>query len=341
MTEPHDLRKTLIRVSSGTDLTADEVTEVIGAIMDGRCDPAQIASLLTALRMKGETVDEITGAARSMRQRAAKIPVTGRLLDTCGTGGDGLHTFNVSTATAIVAAACGVRVAKHGNRSVSSKSGSADLLEALGVRIDLTPKQVAGCIDQVGIGFCFAPLIHGAMKHAVPVRRALGFRTIFNLLGPLTNPAGAEYQLLGANNRETAEKLARALAQLETKTSLVVSGADGLDELSLWGDTTVFVVTPGHVEAEIWSAADFGLEACEVQELKVASAAESAEMVRGVLTNGDSAARRIVTMNTAAALFVLGEVSTLKEGAIRVTEVLDSGRGNATLENLIQASHDA
>lgn len=341
MTDTYDLRETLVRVSAGSDLSSDEMSTVIGAVMDGKCDPVQIGSLLTALRMKGETVDEVAGAAASMRQRATKIPATGKFLDTCGTGGDGLHTFNISTATAIVAAACGVKVAKHGNRSVSSKSGSADVLEALGVRIDLTPDQVATCIDEVGIGFCFAPLIHGAMKHAVPVRRALGFRTIFNLLGPLTNPAGAEYQLLGANNLATAEKLANALSQLGTQKSLVVSGANGLDEISLWGDTTVFVVTAGGVETQTWNADVFGLKSGSVEELKVGSAVESAEMVRGVLTNGDSAARRIVIMNAAAALLVLGEVDTLPVGVKRVTEVLDSGQGRATLEKLIECSAGA
>ncbi len=338
MIDPYDLRETLIQVSAGTDLSSDEMSTVIGAIMDGRCDPVQIGSLLTALRMKGETVEEVAGAAASMRQRATKIPATGRFLDTCGTGGDGLHTFNISTATAIVAAACGVKVAKHGNRSVSSKSGSADVLEALGVRIDLTPEQVATCIDEVGIGFCFAPLIHGAMKHAVPVPRALGFRTIFNLLGPLTNPAGAGFQLLGANNLATAEKLANALARLGTEKSLVVSGADGLDEISLWGSTTVFVVTAGNVEREIWDAGSFGLKSGSVDELRVESAAESAEMVRQVLTNGDSAPRRIVMMNAAAALLVLGEVGSLSDGVNRVTGALNSGAGSATLEKLIECS---
>lgn len=338
MTDNFDLRKTLIHVSSGNDLSSAEMSLVIGAIMDGRCDPVQIGSLLTAMRMKGETVEEVAGAAASMRERATKIPATGKFLDTCGTGGDGLHTFNISTATAIVAAACGAKVAKHGNRSVSSKSGSADVLEALGVRIDLTPEQVAGCIDEVGIGFCFAPLIHGAMKHAVPVRQALGFRTIFNLLGPLTNPANAGYQLLGANSLATAEKLANALVQLGTEKSLVVSGADGLDEISLWGETTVFVVTAGNVKTETWNAGSFGLEPGGVDGLKVASASESAEMVRGVLTNGDSSARRIVTMNAAAALMVLGEVETLSEGVNRVMDALESGAGSATLEKLIEYS---
>ena len=337
----HDIRNTLIAVSGGQDLSSDEMADVIGAIMDGRVEPMQIASLLTALKIKGEVVDEIAGAARAMRERATRIPVSGSLLDTCGTGGDGLHTFNISTATAIVAAACGVRVAKHGNRSVSSSSGSADVLEALGVRIDLTPDQVAKCIDEVGIGFCFAPLIHGAMKHAVPVRRSLGFRTIFNLLGPLTNPAGAEFQLLGANNVETAEKLARALAQLGTARSFVVSGGQGLDELSLWGDTTVFAVENDSVETITWNAATFGLESCAVADLVVSSAEQSAEMVRSVLTNGDSPARRIVTMNTAAALLVTGAVSDPISGVETVTECLDSGAGSATLEKLIEHSLSA
>lgn len=345
MTEPselHDIRETLAHVCGGRDLSPEAASDVIGSIMDGHCEPSQIAALLTGLRMKGEAVAEIAGAARSMRERATKIPVpsTG-LLDTCGTGGDGLHTFNISTATALVAAAAGVPVAKHGNRSVSSSSGSADVLEALGVCIDLTPEEVAACISEVGIGFCFAPLVHGAMKHAVPIRRALGFRTIFNLLGPLTNPASAEHQLLGANNRQTAEQLAQALSQLGTQRSLVVSGADGLDECSLWGETTVFVVSGGKVEQQVWTAETFGLTGCDVSELRVSSAAESAEMVRGVLTNGDSAARRIVMMNTAAALIAVGRVTDPLEGVQRVRETLETGQANATLEKLIQWTADA
>ncbi|MFK7821261.1 MAG: anthranilate phosphoribosyltransferase [Planctomycetaceae bacterium] len=336
-----DIRKTLIRASSGEDIAAEELTECFRNIMQGQCEPTQIASLLTALRMKGETKDEIAAAASVMRECATKIPVTdSNVLDTCGTGGDGLHTFNISTATAIVAAACGVPVAKHGNRSVSSSSGSADVLEALGVRIDLSPDQVADCIKDVGIGFCFAPLIHGAMKYAVPVRKALGFRTIFNLLGPLTNPAGAEVQLLGANNVQTAEKLAEALAILGSKKSLVVSGADGLDELSLWGDTTVFIVTPHGVQQETWNANRFGLESCNVSELQVSSAQESAEVIRSVLTNGDSAVRRIVTMNAAAALLAFGQVETPIDGVQVVSDTLDSGAANATLEKLIQWTND-
>jgi anthranilate phosphoribosyltransferase len=336
-----DIKETLIRASAGKDIPAEELASCFRLIMHGKCEPAQIAGLLTALRMKGETKDEIAAAATVMRECATKIPVAdSNLLDTCGTGGDGLNTFNISTATAIVAAACGVPVAKHGNRSVSSSSGSADVLEALGVRIDLDPQQVATCIDNVGIGFCFAPLIHGAMKYAVPVRKALGFQTVFNLLGPLTNPAGAQVQLLGANKVKTAEKLAHALAMLGSKHSLVVSGADGLDELSLWGKTTVFIVTDGAVRKEMWNAEKFGLETGDVSELRVSSAVESARMIQAVLTNGDSAARRIVTMNAAAALVAFGQVDTPIKGVQVVTDCLDSGKAYATLEKLIQWTND-
>lgn len=340
--EPFDLRDVLRRVSAAENLSEDEMSAVMGAIMDGRCDPLQISGLLTALAMKGESDSEVAGAARSMRERVTRIPTSAAgLLDTCGTGGDGLHTFNISTATAIVAAAAGMRVAKHGNRSVSSSSGSADVLEALGVKIDLTPEQVGACIAEIGIGFCFAPLLHGAMKYAVPVRRALGFRTIFNLLGPLTNPAAAEHQLLGANNVETAEKLAHALAALGTAQSVVVAGADGLDECSLWGETQVFVVTTGNVERRVWTPGDFGLAPCTVAELRVSSAAESAEVVRGVLTNEDTAARRVVIMNTGAALFASERVSTPAEGAELALEAILSGAARATLEKLISWTTNA
>ncbi len=348
MSEPDDsfdLRADLARLVSGDDLSADRAGQIIGAIMDGRCADMQVASLLTALHMKGESAEEIVGAARAMRSRATSIPVTlGGLLDTCGTGGDGLHTFNISTATAIVAASAGVPVAKHGNRSVSSSSGSADVLETLGVRIDLTPNDVARCIEAVGIGFCFAPLVHGAMRHAVPVRRAIGFRSIFNLLGPLTNPAGAEFQLLGANGPDQAKKLATALASLGVHRALVVSGADGLDELSSWGESVVFDVAGGAVRRRVWTPAVFGLPVTDVNELRVSDAMQSAEMIRSVLTNGDSPGRPIVLMNSAAALLAAGQATGPEEGVRMAAEAIDSGAARATLEKLAswtQAAADA
>ncbi|MDA1016278.1 MAG: anthranilate phosphoribosyltransferase, partial [Planctomycetota bacterium] len=263
----------LERLLDQQELSEDAVRLLIGAVMDGESTPVQTAALLTALRIKGETEAEIAGAARAMHERAARIqPSRTGLLDTCGTGGDNHHTFNISTATALVIAGVGVPVAKHGNRSVSSSSGSADVLEALGVNVELTPDLVAECIDEVGIGFCFARVHHAAMKHAAPIRKELVFRTIFNLLGPLTNPAGAEFQLIGANSPDNARKLAGALARLNRPRAIVVCGDASLDEVSLWGETTVFHVTTGKVTEDAWTAESFGLPTCSVDELKVDSA---------------------------------------------------------------------
>ncbi|OYW23119.1 MAG: anthranilate phosphoribosyltransferase, partial [Planctomycetales bacterium 12-60-4] len=264
-------------------LDAAAMEFAVGSIMDGGCDPLLISAFLTALRCRGESVEQLVGAARAMRKRSLKIPCRQvGLLDTCGTGGDALHTFNISTATAFVAAATGVPVAKHGNRSASSKSGSADVLEALGVRLDLTPEQVAECVDEVGIGFCFAQRIHAAMKHAAPVRQALGFRTLFNLLGPLTNPAQAEFQLLGVGRIPLAELMAGALAQLGANHAIVVCGNGELDEVSLWGPTTVFDVRKGSVKRHEWTAETFGLPECRVADLTVESPTESAAVIRAV-----------------------------------------------------------
>ncbi|MCH7987942.1 MAG: anthranilate phosphoribosyltransferase [Planctomycetes bacterium] len=281
----HEIRTALDLILDGRDLSAEEMQAAMAVIMDGRAGEAETAALLTALRIKGEAVAEIVGAARAMQERATTIPTARQaLLDTCGTGGDGLQTFNISTATAFVAAAAGVPVAKHGNRSVSSSSGSADVLEALGVNIELPPEQVGRCIDELGIGFCFARLLHTAMKHVAPVRQELGFRTIFNLLGPLTNPAGAEYQLLGANTPEAAEKLAFASAELNRKKVIVVCGAGELDEVCLWGETILFTVSNGAVDSQSCKVADFGLSECRVEDLQVSSAGESGKR-EGQLTN--------------------------------------------------------
>ena len=323
-------------VFSGRDLTSDRMQAAIGSIMDGACDPIDISAFLTALKMKGEAVAELAGAAKAMRERATRIQCqeTG-LLDTCGTGGDKLHTFNISTATAIVVAACGVNVAKHGNRSVSSSSGSADVLEALGVNTSLPADAVARSIDEVGMGFCFAPLIHGAMKHAVPVRRQLGFRTVFNLLGPLTNPAGAEFQLLGVNEIPSAKKIAAALAQLPITRAIVVCGNGELDEVSLWGPTTAFTVTPNEVTETTWTAADFGLAECNVADLKVTSAAESATVIQNVFANKPGPPRDIVVANSAAALLACGEESSLKSAADRASTAIADNNAQRLLESLV------
>ncbi|MEX0703745.1 MAG: anthranilate phosphoribosyltransferase [Planctomycetales bacterium] len=329
------LRTALDRLLAGRDLSAAEMQAAVAGIMDGGADEVRMAAFLTALRIKGETVEELAGAASAMIERAAPVRSarTG-LLDTCGTGGDGLRTFNISTATALVAAAAGVPVAKHGNRSVSSSSGSADVLEALGVDLRLTPAQVGACLDEVGIGFCFAPLVHGAMKHAAPVRQRLGFRTVFNLLGPLTNPAGAEFQLVGAHRVETAEKLAHALAALGRARATVVCGDDALDEVALWGETCVFRVRPGDVRREAWTAASFGLPECSVEELRVDSAEESAGMIRELLAGGRGAARDIVVANTAAALWTAERAADLVAATAQAAAALDTGRARELLARL-------
>jgi anthranilate phosphoribosyltransferase len=324
---PDALSQAIERILSAQDLSPDAMYAAVSQIMEGAAGEVSIAAFLTALRMKGETENELVGAARAMRERSTKIPTTrSGLLDTCGTGGDSLHTFNISTAAALAAAACGVPVAKHGNRSATSKSGSADVLEALGVRLDLSPEQVARCVDDVGIGFCFAPLLHAAMKHVAPVRKQLGFRTIFNFLGPLTNPAGAEYQLIGASRPDTAEKLARALAKLGTTRAFVVCGAGELDEVSLWGKTSAFEVAGGNVSRAEWSAKSFGLPECRVGDLQVSSPQESAQIIQKVFAGERGPARDMVLANTSAALLTARKTADLLSGVAQASAVIDSGR---------------
>ena len=336
----HNAISILLKDSS---LSENEMHLAVLQVMDGSSSPVALGMLLTALRLKGETVDEIVGAARALRERAIRIPAhRSGLRDTCGTGGDELSTFNISTATAFVTAACGVPVAKHSNRGASSRSGSADVLEALGVRIDLPPKQVARAIDEIGLGFCFAPLAHGAMKYAAPVRKQLGFRTIFNLLGPLTNPAGADFQLIGAGRVALAEKLAQALARLGTIRALVVCGNDELDEVSLWGRTTLLRVEKQSIESCEWSAGALGLDECAVADLRVSSAAESAQVIREVFAGAKGAARNIVLANAAAALIVAEKSQDPREAIAIAAEAIDSGRAMALLGRLIDftAKHD-
>jgi anthranilate phosphoribosyltransferase len=328
-----ELAAVVTAVFERRDISDAAMQQAVATMMDGRCDPADIASLLTALRCHGETVPQLVGAARAMRERSSRIPTrrTG-LLDTCGTGGDGLHTFNISTATALVAAAAGVPVAKHGNRSATSRSGSADVLEALGVSLALSPEQVGGCIDELGIGFCFAQSVHGAMKHVAPVRRQLGFRTIFNLLGPLTNPAGADFQLVGASRIALADLLAGALAELGVKQALVVCGNDELDEVSLWGETTVFQVRGNAVLRHTWTPETLGLPPCTAAELRVDSPAASATLIREVFDGGHEAARNIVLANAAAALMAADWVETPRQGVEQAANAIDSGRAAQLLE---------
>lgn len=332
-----NIRSIVDRLLEGWSLDAQQMRDAIGSIMDGECSPVEISSLLTALAMHGETEFEIAGAAAAMRERSLKINTsqTG-LIDTCGTGGDKLHTFNISTATALVVAACGQPVAKHGNRSVSSSSGSADVLETLGVNIGLSAEQAGECLDKIGICFCYARLFHGAMKYVAPIRAELGIRTIFNLLGPLTNPAAAEFQLLGANHDINAEKLAKAARELGTTRTYVVCGNNQLDEVALWGTTIVWEVEVDSIQEHFWTAADFGLPECSPEELKVTSPAESADVIRSILAGQTGPARDIVTANAAAALLCSRRVHSIREGVEKVQKSIDSGAAKNLLAHLVE-----
>lgn len=333
------LQHALDSLIAGEDLDSARAYAVFSAMMDGAASEIEMAALLTALRMKGEGVGEIVGAARAMHERATPIVTRHRgLLDTCGTGGDRLHTFNVSTATAFVVAACGVPVPKHGNRSVSSTSGSADVLEQLGVNINLKPEQVSVCLDELRIGFCFAPLFHSAMRNVAPVRKALRFRTIFNLLGPLTNPARAAFQLIGTGRKEMAHRLARALSELGRDHAFVVCGADQLDEVSLWGTTAAFEVTGTEFVEHRWTAESFGLPECRVEDVQVSSPTESAATLRKVFAGEPGPARDLVTANAAAALLAAVKVGSLREGVELAMAVIGEGKVQDLLQNLVLLS---
>lgn len=330
------LHEHLERLVAGHDLATDDAYAAFVAIMQGEVSEVEMAALLTALRVKGESVGEIVGAARAMHERATPIATQKKgLLDTCGTGGDRLSTFNISTAAAFVLAAYGVPIAKHGNRGVSSSSGSADVLEQLGVNINLSPEQVARCINELGIGFCFAPLFHGAMKHAAPVRKQLRFRTIFNLLGPLTNPARAEFQLLGTGRIEAANRLARALAELGREHAFVVCGADQLDEVSLWGVTTAFEVSGGHLIEHRWTADTFRLAECRVDDLQVTSPAESAAVLRRVFQGEPGPPRDIVLANAAAGLLAARKTDDPREAVSQAAAAIDSGQVRDLVQRLV------
>lgn len=319
---------------SGRDLSADEVEAAMDAIFEGKGSATQIAAFVVALRMKGESALEIAAAALALRKHCQTIrpEVDGPLLDTCGTGGDGLHTFNISTAAALVAAASGVAVAKHGNRAVSSKAGSADVLEALGVRIDIPPARVKRCIEELGIGFLFAPSHHSAMRHAAPIRRELGIRTIFNLLGPLSNPASATHQVVGVYDPSRLEQLAQALGALGLTGAWVVHGAGGLDEVSPSGPTKIAQLAKGEVTMFELSPRDFGLPEVPIEALRGGDAARNAEIIRSVLQGDKGPARVAVLINAAAALSVAGLAADPLVAAERAAEAIDSGAAAATLE---------
>ena len=325
------------------DLTHEDMLALMQNIMGGNLTPAQIAAALVALRIKGETISEIAAAAKVMRELSTKVVVknTSHLIDTCGTGGDGAQTFNISTASAIVAAAAGAQVAKHGGRSVSSTCGSADVLEKLGVNVNLTAEKVAACVDSIGVGFMFAPNHHSAMKHAAPVRRELGVRTLFNVLGPLTNPAGATNQVIGVFQKELTSKLAQVLKQLGSRHVMVVHGADGMDEISISGPTFIAELKDGAVREYTVQPQDFGLKASPLNDIQVANGDEAKTMLLAVMNNQAGAARDIVLLNAGAAIYVSGIVTSLAEGVIKAGEIIASGAAQQKLQQLVQVSNAA
>lgn len=330
---------TLNKLIAREDLAGAEMLDLMRAVMTGALTPAQIAGAIVALRCKGETVTELAAAATVMRELSTRVPLAGvdHLVDTCGTGGDGAHTFNISTASAFVAAAAGAHVAKHGGRSVSSKCGSADVLEALGVDVNMTPERVARAIKEIGVGFMFAPNHHSAMKHAAPVRRELGVRTLFNLLGPMTNPAGAPNQVLGVFDRALVRKLAEVLRELGSRHVLVVHSADGLDELSLAGVTFVAELKDGEISEYALQPQDFGLVHCRSEDLAVADVEEAKLRLLRALDDEDTPERDIVAFNAGAAIYVAGQAASLQEGVDKAREVLRSGKAKAKLRALIDA----
>jgi anthranilate phosphoribosyltransferase len=328
------------QIVAGQDLSAAAMEEVIGLLLAGEVSEKEIALLLTALKHKGETVDEIAGAARAMRRRMTPIRTTRtNVIDTCGTGGVGSELFNISTAAAIVAAAAGVPVAKHGNRSVTSKSGSSDVLSALGVNIDSPVETVQRCLDELGICFCFAPKLHPAMKHVAAVRKQLGFATIFNLLGPLCNPAGAKRQLLGVGKRELHQTMAKVLARLGTERAAVVHGTDGVGEVSLCAATEVIEVTDGELPQFTWKPEDFGLTGAPQDALRIADAAASAALIQRILSGERGPPRDVVVLNAAAALWVAGVEGSPRACADRAAEAIDSGRAQRLLTDWARLSH--
>jgi len=329
---------TLNQLINGQDLSFAEMQALMRQVMSGELTHAQMAAMLVALRIKGESVDEIAAAASVMRELSTKVATLAspHLIDTCGTGGDGIQTFNVSTVSALVAAAAGAKVAKHGGRSVSSSCGSADVLEALGVNVNLTPEQVASAVEEIGIGFMFAPNHHSAMKHAAPVRRELGVRTLFNLLGPLTNPANAKRQIMGVFSPALTVKLAQVLQQLGSEHVLVVCGADGMDEISFTGDSHVAELKNGQVSAYTINPAQFGLPLHTLASIQIDNAEQSKAMILAVLNGELGAARDIVLLNAGAAIYVAGLADSLAAGINKAAEVIDQGLALAKLNALQQ-----
>jgi anthranilate phosphoribosyltransferase len=325
---------------NGNSLNADTASQVMEEIMDGKASAAQLSAFVTALRIKGETAEEIAGLARMMQSKAIQVKANYPVLDIVGTGGDGLNTFNISTASSFIAAGAGIRVAKHGNRAASSLCGAADVLEKLGVNINLKADEVEKCIQDVGIGFMFAPVFHPAMKYASAPRKEIGIRTVFNILGPLTNPAHAEYQVIGVPDLETAEKIVSALVQLEVKHSLVVHGLNGMDEISITGDSLVWEIVHGKiiVAKKKISPADFGLELAAQVEITGGIAEENAAIVMRVLKGVKGPQRDVVVLNSAAALVAANLASTLQEGVTLSQNTIDCGLALNKLKHLISYS---
>ncbi len=350
-----DIKKAIERIVGFEDLTEEETRSVFDQIMSGGATPSQIGAFITALRMKGETVEEITGAARVMREKAVKVKVGGgrvdidteeigpdeeTILDTCGTGGTGTNTFNISTTVAFVLAGCGVKVAKHGNRAASSRCGSADVLEELGVKLDAPVEMTEKCINAINIGFLYAPLFHGAMKYAITPRKEIGIRTIFNILGPLSNPASATCQVLGVYEEKLTETIANVLKKLGTKRAYVVHGMDTLDEVTITGKTKVSELKNGRVRSYSVSPGTFGVKKATHKDIKGGTAKENAEMILGVLSGEKSPRRDIVLMNSSMALMAAGRVRSFKEGVTAAAESIDQGKAREALEQLIRITNE-
>jgi anthranilate phosphoribosyltransferase len=335
-----DIQSAIKTVIARQDLSGDDMNSIMLQIMTGECTASQIGGFLVGLRMKGETVDEISAAAKVMRELSTRVEVSGdHLVDTCGTGGDASGSFNISTASAIVTAGAGAMVAKHGNRSMTSNSGSADVLEAAGVKLDISPDQVADCIEQVGVGFMFAPAHHGAMKHAIGPRKEMAVRTIFNVLGPLTNPAGAPNQVIGVFDGELVEPLAQVLKQLGSRHVMVVHADDGMDEISISAPTQVAELKHGVVNCYTLSATDFGMELADNATLKVDSAEQSLAVINAVLANESGPARDIVCLNAGAAIYVSGLAESLEAGVEAAALSISSGKAAEVLRNLVSKSN--
>ena len=334
------IKEAIAQLVGGHSLTMDEASTVMNEIMEGTATPAQFGAFVTALRCKGETVEEIAGLARTMRAKALRVNISEPVVDTCGTGGDGKGTFNISTATAFVVAACGLKVAKHGNRAMSSQCGSADVLETLGVKIDLNPQQVQKCLETIGIGFMLAPVFHPAMKYAAAPRKEVGIRTVFNILGPLTNPAGARAQVLGVPEKSLTEKMATVLKMLDCQHALVVHGEDGLDEITITGKTFVSELKNGSVKNYEVTPEEMGLTRGKPDSLKGGAAKDNANLLLGIFSGKKGPCRDIVLMNAAAALLAGDKVTTLGQGIVLAAEAIDSGKALRKVQELVKFSNN-